>query len=260
MEVLQEEELACVRAQQRAYEEIRNAELAEQQRLEEEELRRVEEKDRRKVQEIGLEEKRRELKSKIAAQAFAKSFLEDLVPGVFEKLTDDGYFYDPIERETERHFLPWLLEKVEINLLQSDAAELILQEMIKEVVEERILSYAGLLQNQALVGEPPTSAKEPEKKTVENAGVDDNQQQQQQPKTASGSRKNSAGGTEPTVTFAADVPNPDDSATEEPLSNSALNLEQPTSADSNSAEHNNNPEPALDTTATVSDADDETAA
>ena len=43
---MEEEELAHLRAQQRAFEELRNAELVEQQRLEEQERRHREEKVR----------------------------------------------------------------------------------------------------------------------------------------------------------------------------------------------------------------------
>lgn len=44
LEVMEEEELANLRSQQRAFEELRNAELVEQQRLEEQERRHREEK------------------------------------------------------------------------------------------------------------------------------------------------------------------------------------------------------------------------
>lgn len=44
LEVMEEEELACLKAQQRAFEELRNNELAEVQRLQEMERRHNEEK------------------------------------------------------------------------------------------------------------------------------------------------------------------------------------------------------------------------
>ena len=50
MEVMEEEELANMRAHQEHFEQIRNAELAETQRLEEAEKRRFEEKERRVAQ------------------------------------------------------------------------------------------------------------------------------------------------------------------------------------------------------------------
>ena len=42
--------------------------------------------------------KERETADKIAARAFAQSYLSDLVPSVFGTLSDNGYFYDPVER------------------------------------------------------------------------------------------------------------------------------------------------------------------
>lgn len=44
LEVMEEEELASIKAQQRAFQELRNNELAEVQRLQEQERRRTEEK------------------------------------------------------------------------------------------------------------------------------------------------------------------------------------------------------------------------
>ena len=42
--------------------------------------------------------KEKETAEKIAARAFAQSYLADLVPTVFGTLSDNGYFYDPVER------------------------------------------------------------------------------------------------------------------------------------------------------------------
>ena len=42
--------------------------------------------------------KQKETADKIAARAFAQSYLADLVPSVFGTLADNGYFYDPVER------------------------------------------------------------------------------------------------------------------------------------------------------------------
>jgi len=46
------------------------------------------------------EETRKEAETcdKIAARAFAQSYLADLVPSVFGLLSDNGYFHDPVER------------------------------------------------------------------------------------------------------------------------------------------------------------------
>lgn len=42
--------------------------------------------------------KQKETADKIAARTFAQSYLADLVPSVFGTLSDNGYFYDPVER------------------------------------------------------------------------------------------------------------------------------------------------------------------
>lgn len=95
LEVMEEEELASLRVQQRAFEELRNAELAEAQRLEEQERRHREEKERRKQQQREMLLKEKETAEKVAARAFAQQYLADLIPSVFSSLRDNGYFYDP---------------------------------------------------------------------------------------------------------------------------------------------------------------------
>uniref|UniRef100_A0A671MX97 Radial spoke head 3 n=1 Tax=Sinocyclocheilus anshuiensis TaxID=1608454 RepID=A0A671MX97_9TELE len=112
LEVLEEEELASLRAQQQAFKEIRDAELVEVQRLEERErCLRVEKENRIKQQKAVLE-KEKETADKIAARAFAQQYLSDLLPSVYSNLKDCGYFYDPVHRDIETGFLPWLMEEV----------------------------------------------------------------------------------------------------------------------------------------------------
>ena len=72
LEVMEEEELANLRAQQRRFEELRNAELVETQRLEEQERRHREEKERRMRQQLEVLKKEKETTEKIAARAFAQ--------------------------------------------------------------------------------------------------------------------------------------------------------------------------------------------
>lgn len=42
--------------------------------------------------------KEKETAEKVAARAFAHSYLSDLVPAVFSNLSNKGFFYDPIQR------------------------------------------------------------------------------------------------------------------------------------------------------------------
>ena len=95
---------------------MRNAELAEIQRLEDAERRRTEEKERRLQEQLRILKEKQEVAEKIAARAFAQSYLASLVPSVFENLTSNGYFYDVVEKELESGVLPWLTVEVNKNL------------------------------------------------------------------------------------------------------------------------------------------------
>ena len=44
--------------------------------------------------------KEKETSEKVAARAFAQSYLSDLLPSVFSNLNEGGFFYDPVERGT----------------------------------------------------------------------------------------------------------------------------------------------------------------
>ncbi|XP_068087792.1 radial spoke head protein 3 homolog [Hyperolius riggenbachi] len=144
LEVMEEEELANLRAQQNAFEELRNAELAEAQRLEEQERRHREEKERRKQQQREMLLKEKETAEKVAARAFAQQYLADLVPSVFSSLRDSGYFYDPVERDVETVFMPWLMDEVEKVLVKNNLGRTILDILIREVVGRRINNFTNV--------------------------------------------------------------------------------------------------------------------
>ncbi|XP_048082152.1 radial spoke head protein 3 homolog [Ursus arctos] len=141
LEVMEEEELANLRASQRVYEELRNVELAEVQRLEEQERRHREEKERRKQQQWEVVYKHNETSQKVAARVFAQRYLADLLPSVFGSLRDGGYFYDPIERDIEIGFLPWLMNEVDKTMEYSMVGRTVLDMLIREVVEKRLSMY-----------------------------------------------------------------------------------------------------------------------
>jgi len=131
MEVMEEEELAELRAHQEEFVQLRNAELAETQRMEEAERRKFEEKERRLKQERERLQREQVLKDKVAAAAFAKNYMSGIESSVLDRLSKMAYFYDPVEREVETNFMPWLgdlavekLAKVELSkTLANDAIE-----------------------------------------------------------------------------------------------------------------------------------------
>lgn len=137
LEVMEEEELANLRAQQRAFEELRNAELVEEQRLEEQERRHREEKERRMKQQREILRKEKETAEKIASRAFAQSYLSDLVPSVFGTLSDSGYFYDPVERDVELGFMPWVMDRAGEKLKNGLTARTVIDEIIRDVTVTR---------------------------------------------------------------------------------------------------------------------------
>ncbi|CAN0307177.1 radial spoke head protein 3 homolog [Lampetra fluviatilis] len=143
LEVMEEEELASLRAQQRAFLELRNAERAEAQRLHEQDRRLRAEKDRRRRQQQEVVAQEKEVADKVAARAFAKRYLGDLIPAVFSTLRDTGYFYDPVERDVENAFMPWLMNAVEAELHKALEARALLDSIIRDVAARRERSYGG---------------------------------------------------------------------------------------------------------------------
>ncbi|XP_030123937.4 radial spoke head protein 3 homolog isoform X2 [Taeniopygia guttata] len=142
LEVMEEEELAQLWSHQRAFAELRNAEFAELQRLEEQDRRIKEEKERRRLEHLEKLRKQRETAEKIAARAFAQRYLADLIPSVFNNLHDSGFFYDPIERDIETEFLPWLMSEVEETLQKKVLGRTMLDSLIRMVVEKRLDEFS----------------------------------------------------------------------------------------------------------------------
>jgi radial spoke head protein 3 len=103
---------------------MRNAEYTEIQRLEDVERRRTEEKDRRIREQITLQKEKTDALEKIAARAFAQSYLHSIIPDTLEKLTNNGYFVEHIEKELETVLMPWLSDEVEKSIKRQKVARL----------------------------------------------------------------------------------------------------------------------------------------
>ncbi|KAM9703634.1 radial spoke head protein 3 homolog [Menidia menidia] len=144
LEVMEEEELACLRAQQRAFEELRNNELAEVQRLQEQERRRNEEKERRIAQQKQMLKREKEAVEKIAARAYTRQYLAGLLPAVFTSMRSHGFFYDPVEKDIETNFIPWLMAEVNNSLEKRYAARELLDTLILEVTQKRLEEFKML--------------------------------------------------------------------------------------------------------------------
>jgi len=131
MEVMEEEELATIRMHQENFEQTRNAELAEVQRLEAEAKRKFAEKQRRMKEQAERIKAQQELKEKVAARSFAKNYLSDLHSSVFSALMDSGHFFDPLAKEVKEDFMPWLMDQVVENLDQVAMSRTLADDVIK---------------------------------------------------------------------------------------------------------------------------------
>ncbi|CAH8517336.1 unnamed protein product [Dicrocoelium dendriticum] len=92
-----------------------------------------EERERRKLQQIIQAAREKELLEKVCAYAFSKAYLTDLKLVVFDNLAENGYFYDPVERDIEEGFLYWLMEEIGDELDLERRARTLLDLMIREV-------------------------------------------------------------------------------------------------------------------------------
>lgn len=153
MEVLEEEELAAMRAHQEHFEQVRNSELVATQRMEAAEKRKVEEKSRRIIQEKDRLERERVVREKVAASTFSRGYLSGIVASVFDRLQAAGHFYDPVLREVEEGFMPWLKAEAEGYLSQGLITRQVVRRLVESATEQlaqnREAATAKLRQSQA---------------------------------------------------------------------------------------------------------------
>lgn len=150
MEVMEEEELATIRMHQENFEQTRNAELAEVQRLEAEAKRKFAEKQRRMKEQAERIKQQQELKEKVAARSFAKNYLSDLHSSVFSSLMDSGHFFDPLAKEVKDDFMPWLMDQVVDNLDQVATSRQLADGVIRAAMQLSIEKQkAAMLQKAA---------------------------------------------------------------------------------------------------------------
>ena len=147
MEVMEEEELAAMRAHQEHFEQIRNAELVATQRMEAAERRKAEERERRIAQEKQRIEREKATREKVAAQTFARGYTSGLLGNVFDKLYDSGFFYDPVQREIETDFVPWFEDQVVAECSSAAASRKCVDEIIKKAFTDAAAARAEAAAN-----------------------------------------------------------------------------------------------------------------
>jgi hypothetical protein len=166
LEVMEEEELAAIRRRQDEFEEERNAELLEVQRLEAESSRKYAEKTRRLTQERERKRLQAELKEKVAARSFARTYLSEMNAAVFFDLEKDGAFFDPVKKEVSEVFLPWLFDGVANQANSVVTAHCIADDLIRSA-----LGAAATLHAEAIKAEEKAKAEAEAAKAAEDAAA-----------------------------------------------------------------------------------------
>jgi hypothetical protein len=162
LEVMEEEELSAILAHKAKFERQRNVELAAVERLEEEAQRRLDEKSRRIVQEEARVAAERQLEEKVAAQQVALDYLEQIKSGVFDALEEEGHFFDPLAKEIDEMFLPWLRESAMNRVGELEQAERVADEVIKAALQQGCNDYADAILARLQREAAPTPAPEVE--------------------------------------------------------------------------------------------------
>merc|ERR1711998_397798 len=157
------------------FEQMRNAELMEVQRLEAEAARRFAEKQRRLKQEKERKRLQEELQEKVAARSFAKNYLSDLHEAVFTSLEETGHFYDPVHKEVDEVFMPWLMTKVVDEVVAHVDSRRLADELVTNALEvsKALQDEAARLRaiELARIAEEERIAEEARKKAAEEAAA-----------------------------------------------------------------------------------------
>lgn len=137
--------MASLKEQQQKYLTIREAELAELRRLEEQEDRYQTEKELRNRQEQLSKELDRDIQERTTAAKLLQGHIAELLPGVLkniEQLTEASN-RDDLERELG----PWLAQEVAEEVGQMIDSRDLLEEIVREILRQRAEVYLTMLEN-----------------------------------------------------------------------------------------------------------------
>ncbi|XP_074102305.1 radial spoke head protein 3 isoform X2 [Cotesia typhae] len=143
IEVLEEEELAALKEQQRRFRELRATEKVEKLRLEEQERRLREEKEQRLRQHEEALKIQEETEERVAAAVLLTGYVAELLPSVLDRLKMSGYLLEEIKKEMEvgEGFMPWLISQMKTEMDTMVDSKELLEDIIKEILEKRAKVY-----------------------------------------------------------------------------------------------------------------------
>jgi hypothetical protein len=140
MEVLEEEEIFEVKRKQRYFEELRNRELMEVQKLEDAEIRRKEEISRRFNQQKERTELTKTYQQKLISRCFGKEYLSKLRTNCLTDLIKKGVFQKEFSRDIYYDLVPYVQNKVEIQVKNNLKFIGSLHEVFKSETHKKIKS------------------------------------------------------------------------------------------------------------------------
>ena len=157
LEVKQEDEIEAIFKKQKEFEQIRNIELAEAQRLEAEQQRRVDEQVRRVGQ---VEQRVIDIASRertVQAKVFAHECLADLHGTVLDSLEEKGHFKDPLEKEINDSYLVELTKATHLSLNNNYIARQITDDLFADALDRAREQSIGAGYAEDVPGFVPTS-------------------------------------------------------------------------------------------------------
>lgn len=148
IEVIHEEELANLKEQQQKYLAIREAELAELRRLEEQDNRYQNEKELRLRQDEISKELDRDMQERVTAAKLLQGHIAQLLPSVLkniEQLTEAEN-----REELERELGPWLAKEVAEEVGQMIDSRDLLEEIVREILRQRAEVYLAMMSSDSV--------------------------------------------------------------------------------------------------------------
>ncbi|XP_024214208.2 radial spoke head protein 3 homolog isoform X2 [Halyomorpha halys] len=149
VEVFEEDETMAIKKQQELLRELRDSELAEEQRLAELERRRKEQIRDRIVEHKEASKAQQETEDRVAAAVLTTGYIADLLPSVLKGLKDGGYLLGDAREDIEGNFMDWLMQEVKTEMQKMVENRDLLTEMLREILETRAEIYHDLFEQAA---------------------------------------------------------------------------------------------------------------
>lgn len=77
----------------------------------------------------------RTVAKKVAARGFSHRYIGDVVSDVFGNLEGSGFFYDPLVKEIEDTFVPWLLDGVSSSISGVQEAQTVMENSVAAAMD-----------------------------------------------------------------------------------------------------------------------------